>query len=196
MSVTRYYKIILFLFVCFFGLFMGFISVFAYSLWYRNGFSPIPTSIYLYEGASSETHNSVAAACSAWNNAGRGTLVIKSSETHSNEKFPNQNSRNEITYGERGVNSYAMRATKVQYSDVWDELYEVDIDINTSQPFSNIRSPNTIDVQSCITHELGHLLGLDDVNDPTSVMYFKISLGEIRRELSQDDKDGIMYIYN
>lgn len=192
----RYKKFILSLLVCLSGIFIGFTSSFAYNLWYRNGFRPVPTTIYLYDDANQSTHNSVSAACSAWNSAGRGTLITKASTNHTNRKFPYQNSRNEITYGERGLNSYAMRATKVQYSDIWAELNEVDIDINISQPFSNFGLPDAIDVQSCITHELGHLLGLDDVDDPNATMYFKIALGETKfRILSQDDKDAILYIY-
>jgi hypothetical protein len=193
----RYRKIILASLVCILGIFVGFSSSFAYKIWYSNGFSPIPAVIYVYSDASNATKDSISSACSAWNNAGCGTLVIKSSSTHNNTKFPYENSQNQITAGYRGTNSYIVRTTKVSYSDTWSELYEVDIDINQSYPFSNSGASDAIDVQSCMTHELGHLLGLDDVtNDSDATMYYKIGYGETRfQTLSADDKDGIKYIY-
>ena len=193
----RYRKIILASLVCVIGILAGFVSAIAYSIWYSNGFSPVPTAIYVYSDASTATKDSIGAACSAWNGAGCGTLVVKSSSTHSNTKFPYENSQNQITAGYRGTSSYIARTTKVSYSNTWSELYEVDIDINLSHPFSNSGASGAIDVQSCMTHELGHLLGLDDVtNDPDATMYYKISYGETKfRTLSTDDKNGIKYIY-
>jgi len=193
----RYRKIILASFVCILGIFIGFSGAFAYKIWYSNGFSPIPATIYVYEAASNATKDSIGSACSAWNSAGVGTLVTKSSSTHSNTKFPYENSQNQITSGYRGTSSYIVRTTKVRYSDLWSELYEVDIDINLSHPFSNSGASDAIDVQSCMTHELGHLIGLDDVtNDSAATMYYKISYGETKfRTLSTDDKNGVKYIY-
>jgi len=106
----------------------------------------------------------------------------------------------DITKGKRGNNGYAMRTTKVQYSSLWSELYEVDIDVNTTYAFSTSGASGTVDFQSCITHELGHLLGLNDLtgtSNSESTMYYKISMGDTKfRTLTTDDKNGIVYIYD
>jgi matrixin len=46
-----------------------------------------------------------------------------------------------------------------------------------------------------IVHEFGHWLYLGDNDDPFSVMYAYIGRGEMRRDLTQDDIDGIRYLY-
>lgn len=48
---------------------------------------------------------------------------------------------------------------------------------------------NAFDLQSIMTHELGHALGLDDNDDPSSVMYYAIRPGDMRRGLSLLDID-------
>jgi len=50
-----------------------------------------------------------------------------------------------------------------------------------------------IDLETVTLHEVGHLLGLGHSNVPGSVMY--PSYEGVRRNLSQDDKDGITALY-
>ena len=89
-----------------------------------------------------------------------------------------------------------MRTTKVRYSSILSELYEADIDINSSYSLSNYGAAGCVDIQSGITHELGHLLGLADSSSTTATMYNTLTLGSISaRTLSQDDINGINYIY-
>jgi predicted Zn-dependent protease len=198
MKVT---KILLSLLVVISGLAIGYSTLSGYVIWTENGFSkpPVPVDLY-YEFTSSEKE-AILKACNTWNSTKLGKLVYITDRIHSNTKYPYKNDRNELTRGNRGNNGYAMRTTKVSYSEVWGELYEVDIDINNKYNFSisNTVNPNSVDYQSCITHELGHLLGLGDLtnnNDYHSAMYYKISLGDIeRRTLSADDIAGIIDVY-
>ncbi len=44
-------------------------------------------------------------------------------------------------------------------------LKEADVDVNTSYPWANNGSSDCYDVQNAITHEIGHLLGLKDLDD-------------------------------
>ncbi len=54
------------------------------------------------------------------------------------------------------------------------------------------------DIQSNILHEFGHWLRLgdeEDINCYDNVMYEGLPAGEIKRNLTQDDKNGIAFIY-
>jgi MYXO-CTERM domain-containing protein len=53
-----------------------------------------------------------------------------------------------------------------------------------------------IDVQNTVTHEAGHTVGLDHSTDPSATMYASGPPGETsKRDLAQDDIDGICSIY-
>jgi len=52
-----------------------------------------------------------------------------------------------------------------------------------------------IDLESVAVHEIGHLLGLDHSSDSNAVMYSKIPPGTVKRDLAQDDIDGIHALY-
>ncbi len=50
---------------------------------------------------------------------------------------------------------------------------------------------NQFDFQTVVTHELGHVLGLGENSDPSSVMDLYLSPGEVRRDLTADDLSAI-----
>ncbi|KAK4798311.1 hypothetical protein SAY86_030637 [Trapa natans] len=52
-----------------------------------------------------------------------------------------------------------------------------------------------IDLESVALHEIGHALGLNHSTDQNAVMYAYIGQGVVKRELQQDDIDGIKSIY-
>ncbi len=55
-----------------------------------------------------------------------------------------------------------------------------------------------MDIQSIILHEFGHWLFLDDEYDfwcSENVMFYYVDYEELKRDLTQDDKDGIIHIY-
>jgi len=52
------------------------------------------------------------------------------------------------------------------------------------------------DVRNTLTHEVGHLIGLDNSSDPSVVMHGASQLGDVdKRTLKQDDIDGLCAIY-
>ncbi len=78
-------------------------------------------------------------------------------------------------------------------------LFESDIAINTNCAWSTTGDTNSYDLQEVVTHELGHSLSLVDLYEPTEsykAMYGYSGKGETwRRELSKDDRYGILAIY-
>ena len=77
-------------------------------------------------------------------------------------------------------------------------LLDSDIKFNTEFAWATDGSPGAFDVQTIALHELGHALALDDLYgsaDTAKAMYAYCNEGEIKRSLTQDDKDGITYIY-
>ena len=69
----------------------GMVTAHAYAILTKGGFRPIPTQVVSYNGFSSSINSAISSACSAWNGAGAGTLVTRSSSTHSNTQFPLRN---------------------------------------------------------------------------------------------------------
>ncbi|MGH3973011.1 MAG: matrixin family metalloprotease [Pseudonocardiaceae bacterium] len=55
---------------------------------------------------------------------------------------------------------------------------------------------SAFDVESVALHEFGHILGLQHSNISSAVMFPTIASGEIKRELAQDDRDGIADLYS
>jgi len=89
--------------------------------------------------------------------------------------------------------------TTVTYDDKTGKIYDADIELNGyNYRFDVVTNPPSTytDIQNTITHEIGHLIGLDHTFEPSSVMYPTARAGEIKkRELSQDDIDGVCEIY-
>lgn len=66
--------------------------------------------------------------------------------------------------------------------------------LNTSSGAANIGSYNPTLVQIVLAHEIGHILGLGHSEDTSALMYFDAS-AKGTLNLSQDDIDGITYLY-
>ena len=175
------------------------ITAHAYAILSLGGFSPYPTEVVSAKGFSSDVNSAISRSCQAWNNAGAGTLVTRASYTHSNNSFPRENDENQVTAISEGTKTGFMTTEFTQYKVIGLKCYntEVDININTSFPWATDGDERAYDVQNCFTHELGHLLGLDDeVSKTSSTMYGSAELGESKkRSLAADDKNGIMEIY-
>lgn len=77
-------------------------------------------------------------------------------------------------------------------------IYESDIFINSNK-YWNINGTSTTrhDVQNVMTHEFGHMLGLDEEEDiPDATMYPECIVGETKkRTLHQDDINGFNFLY-
>ncbi len=196
MNKNNFGKIAVFLTVAILGFFIGKEIAFAYST-IHNGYQSTPIYVECYLNFEADTKTAISNACTEWNNAGAGNLVYKSGTEHSMTIYPIQNTENHITKGSRGTDKYLMQATNFIVNGY---STETDIDINVSHPFGTAGSQLVFDIQNCMTHEIGHLLGLADLRntilDTNKTMYFECTKGETKkRTLEQDDKDGILSLY-
>lgn len=69
------------------------------------------------------------------------------------------------------------------------------VNMNDSEPWSLDVQNDQVDVQTVITHELGHALGLGHSSDPSAVMYAYYTPGTARPNLTQNDIDGVANLY-
>ncbi|GAB2280397.1 hypothetical protein Dimus_015031 [Dionaea muscipula] len=58
-----------------------------------------------------------------------------------------------------------------------------------------VKGKAQVDLQAVMTHEFGHVLGLDHSADVAAVMYPSYDENNIKRKLGKDDIDGIRAIY-
>lgn len=84
--------------------------------------------------------------------------------------------------------------TTVSFDPASGELYNADIEVNTAG--YDFIDGGDYDLQSVLTHEAGHFLGLSHSPQDTATMYYAYSNGSTAfRDLSEDDVLGICSIY-
>ncbi|WP_307589884.1 matrixin family metalloprotease [Paenibacillus wynnii] len=187
---------------------IGASSTYAYKIWYSGGYRPYPVSgspivVHPYSTFDTESITAMNNGAAQWNSAGAGTLLNIGSTT-TNTSYPNDNDLNQVTKGARGTDQYLMQthvtSSGYEWVGAWyvNAIYEADIDVNISHPWSNAVSGNSnyYDVGNSFTHELGHLLGLDHSGVSGATMWSGSSPGTIyKRDIAQDDIDGIKDLY-
>ncbi len=189
-KIKLYITIIILLIAIFGTIYVGH----AYNIGYSSGFDPVPTYVKCYDGFSNATLSAIHNSCVAWNGTHSSALVYRNTATHSNTMYPLKNNTNEITKGYRGSynETYLMQTYYIQKSITTETIYEADIDINVSCDWGT--ATTSFNTQTAITHELGHLLGLEHTNISSAVMYAYLNPGETRT-ITDDDIAGIAAIY-
>ncbi|KAJ0053868.1 hypothetical protein Pint_02754 [Pistacia integerrima] len=71
-------------------------------------------------------------------------------------------------------------------------LFHYDAD----ESWSTNPNSNQVDLESVAVHEIGHLLGLGHSMDRNAIMFSEIPAGTVKRELNQDDINGIRALYS
>lgn len=85
--------------------------------------------------------------------------------------------------------------TTVTYNIDTGEIYDADIEVNGTMPLS-LGTPVKYDLQSILTHEVGHFLGLAHSSDANATMFDKYQAGSVGlRTLDPDDIRGVCAIY-
>ncbi len=92
----------------------------------------------------------------------------------------------------------AVGIATVVYNANNGEIFSGDIELNTADhEFTDNDDDVKIDLRNTLTHEVGHLLGLDhSLTQPAATMWFSAQSGETyKRELHEADIAGLCYIY-
>ena len=92
-----------------------------------------------------------------------------------------------------------LAVTSVTYHNACGMIFDADMELNgVSFTFTTSSSPLEIrtDVENTVTHELGHLLGLDHSDVAGATMQERAPQGESRkRTLEDDDREGVCAIF-
>lgn len=77
------------------------------------------------------------------------------------------------------------------------EIFDADTELNDwAFDFTVDPSRSKYDVQNTVTHELGHVLGMDHSKNAHATMFYSANKGDInKRTLAQDDTNGLCYLY-
>lgn len=87
--------------------------------------------------------------------------------------------------------------TSVFYDTETGEILDVDIEINAEYfELTTVTDGARTDIQNALTHEVGHLLGLDHSARTDATMWRNAGAGEIlKRDLADDDVAGVCALY-
>jgi hypothetical protein len=94
--------------------------------------------------------------------------------------------------------SNTLGLTTVTFEADTGEIYDADTEINGTLPLSvgDPVTPGRYDLESIITHEMGHFLGLAHSHDPVATMYAQYNQeSTMMRTLKPDDIAGLCTIY-
>lgn len=153
-------------------------------------------------GGPSGSYDAIKKAAQTWTDVSTSAFTFYTAEASYEESFwGTLDDINFINFG--SINSKrAVAQAKHWYSILSGLRYvsEIDIKFNTKYfQFSTDGSTDKYDVQNVATHELGHVLELLDLygrSDREKTMYGGTKPGETKkRDLHQDDIDGITYLY-
>jgi YVTN family beta-propeller protein len=75
------------------------------------------------------------------------------------------------------------------------EIVDSDMILNPAALFTTSGEPGKHDLQSVVTHEAGHMIGLTHTGVLDATMFFVIQPGELARTLSPDDESAVAAAY-
>jgi len=75
------------------------------------------------------------------------------------------------------------------------EMVHFDLSLNGRVPWGTDGEPDRYDLATAVSHELGHVLGLDHTHEVAAVMHADLDLGEVRASLHDDDIAGLRHLY-
>jgi hypothetical protein len=167
-----------------------------------------PVSFLVDAGSSGASAGTVIDAAegafATWQNASRNGITFRFDGTTSVSGSNGDDGRNVIHFRPFVGGRDTFAQSILTYDVETGEFLDVDIELNDNFSFAVLPSGQNdptdprVDLPSVLTHEAGHLLGLDHENrfGPGVVMYFSDTTGNTsHRSLSTDDRSGVRAIY-
>ena len=102
--------------------------------------------------------------------------------------------QNTIGWANQGGSVLAVACSWYGGGSPFGAAAEFDMQIDPEWTWST-GAPVNIDLQSVVTHEFGHALGLNHSGDGSAVMYASYGAGSTKRSLTADDSAGMIAIY-
>jgi hypothetical protein len=75
------------------------------------------------------------------------------------------------------------------------EIVDADMELNNNVAWANDGRQNAYDVESVVTHEAGHYIGIDHTNSGNAVMNPSIAPGAVKRDLLAPDQNDLCTVY-
>ena len=154
-----------------------------------------------WSGFTQETRWAIDYASRQWNSRTGQTKLFHSPTQHGQaNKLPAHDGKNLITKtslaGTNLANKLMVTGTVTKLYGSKYQICEADIVINSDFPWRNNGSTAGFDVQNVMTHEFGHMLGLDHTNVAWATMIEGTNKGDTwKRTLEQDDLNGFNFLY-
>ena len=142
---------------------------------------------------SDEQMDAINAAFDAWTTISGTSLDFNYSPAGSTE----DTSPNIIRWSQDWPHDASLLAYTVNDVTTSGRIVRFEILINADgYSWATDENPEHMDLQNCMTHEVGHALGLDHPTVVAATMHPMITAGEIhKRDLHIDDEDGIRTLY-
>jgi hypothetical protein len=149
------------------------------------------------EGMADGSEQAIQEAMDTWSNAGANLAMVKQGASSSHD-YGKSDGQNLIDRGELDSDS-TIAETMWWYQPRTGLITDTDVRLNQNLPWATTGDANSYDVQSLVTHELGHTLVLGDLygqSDQEKTMYGYADKGETnKRTLATDDISGIKMLY-
>jgi hypothetical protein len=151
------------------------------------------------------TGNAVIAGYEAWNEPDCSYLALnyagKTNEDRVGFNANTKSNANIVVFRDTGWthSNKVLALTSVTFQPSTGQIFDADIELNSATyEFTTTEVPEDIkiDLRNTVTHEVGHLLGLDHAFDAEATMFATAPIGEIKkRTLEVDDTSGLCTIY-
>jgi len=169
----------------------------------NGGITPNPSYISMWSGFGDLTKTQFGNDCFTWNSSIGKNIVARGSDTNANSFTDGAyvwNNQNEVS--KVGSKNGYVAVTQEKTGIGWDGrnyIWEINMNVNANQPFTNDPTPGAYHIQSILLHELGHVIGLADlytlILDNNKIMYYS-SVYDNVKTLTSDDINGAKSLYN
>lgn len=139
---------------------------------YGYGFASRPITVYADNSFNTSEISQLQEAISVWNNTRVGTVIVYGGKRNLSSFYWNSDGINGIIKTSMGSNPLTSMTGLTSTKQNGVNIVEADIAINKDLSYTNNATTSGLFyLKSVFIHELGHLLGLGDVNDQSSVMH-------------------------